>query len=1538
MKKPIAVIGNFDLVIECIEILEHQDFDVKYLFSETPSVLGWAKAKNILLAKDLKTFFDMVQQREIDYLFSIQNPFIIPNSVLSCVNKLAINYHNTLLPQYVGTKNNACWLIWFNEKESGITWHVMSNLVDGGDILKQKKFLLNKDETAFSLELKCQEQAKLALKELAIELQSGKVNRQSQDLSQRSVFYSFSRPCGFAVIHWNNTAETIHRQFRALDFGSQPNPITTLKFKYKGRYFVVLKMDILEHQTLDVSPGTIIDIKNESLQIATGSCDILVGYEALNDNDTFKISKGEILESEFYSLEKQREITEQVARDESYWKKLFSHFVPGKNFVQNEHKYFKSFLKLFEIKFSEFSSALFEPGLEDVLTLLLIYLYRVNNYEDCSLCISGKSIHIPEKTLQGLFLEVKPFNIRFEHTASFIEARKTITQLLNINEDKNVCFRDFLIRHPDFQEALRRNSILLDISEKAPIQNNIYPIIINLNEQNNSLSVFVANDFLEEMPFFLNFMQRHLENLAKNWIIENNPLNKINFLASQERQYLQDWNNTAAYFPDTQSVTAIIDDICKRFPQHIAIETKEQKISYQELKKYSDKMAQNILYFLRNQEMENNLIGVFLDKSANTILTFLSVLKAGLTYIVLDPSYPDTYLENVVQSTQAKIFISESSNCDRLQKIINNIGAYDNPIYLKLEKIFSEEHQDIKLPDNIPTTNLAYVLFTSGSTGTPKGVMIAQQGLINLAYAVISHIGLTINDKILQFSTLAFDASVWEIYSSLFSGATLYVPTALERFVGGSLKNTILDQAISVLMLSPSILATQPYFESNALKTIIAASENCPPTIPKKWGQYYRLINGYGPTETTVFATMSEPLKPNQKITIGKPIQNYQITICDCYQIELPIGAIGEIIISGVGVAEGYMNNADLTQQKFKTVSILGQEKKGYLSGDLGRWTKQGQIQYKGRADSQLKIRGFRIETTFIEKTISSYENVHVSIILPEKITEGELSLNAFITLNDPSAKLSLKSLRDFLAKKLPYFMIPKRFFLIDYLPLTASGKIDHEHLKNYLHVGLKELYEEAIYPPKTKLQKEIAALWQEIIRFNHAMDIHKEFSELGGTSLQITQMVLEIQKRYKVQISTADFLTRPTIKHLEKIILNKERNNNKCNLKQIIAKNLSEYNQFMHFSNSEFQISASKIKKVLITGASGFLGAYIAREFLSRDIEVFCLVREHFPYHHLKTTLSTYGWRAEEIQNLNILEGDISKEYFGLNLHLYNKLASEIDAICNSAAFVHHLFNYNQLKAANVVGVWQCLKFAETAKLKYFAHISTLSLLSGVKDWPPRENFIGLKDVSSNSLNGYNATKLNAEICITEALKKRPIKTKIYRAGFIGGDSITGAFAYKKNHLFLFLKGCLQLGLAPDWNTSINIIPVDYLARYIVSDMLNEVDESAVYNMVSSESILFKNFINYFAHRIENRVSFIPYEAWQKELKKLTEKNAIYQLAPLYLSQEDNSILNMYNLIEKVDYSLFSNNYSQLGLPLIPSINTLLPIYENFLLKEDFL
>lgn len=1540
-KSPVVIIGNnFDLISKCVDILCDFSFEIACVCSEDENLIQYLKKRNISIAKNVEEFSRFLKTKSVDYLFSIQNPFFLPAEVLACVNKMSINCHNTLLPTYAG-QHGTSWAIWFNETQSGITWHIISNVLDAGDIIHQVSFAIEAEETAFSLELKCQEYAKNSLPELIKLLDN--LSRTPQNLHKRSLFYRHSRPCGFAVLDIKDNAETIYRKFRALYFGTKTNTIALLKFKYKDQYFVINNIQVLSTISNKIA-GTIVNVKENILQIATTSYDALISYQKLPFEFYNKeILVNEILSQETLPLLQQREHAENMAKDELYWLSQFKDFKAGKNFTQQEHTTYSHFKEYSAIPYETLiDKNLANPkiNLENVLTIILAYLYKINDYQDFSVCVAGLNLHTlwPE-TISKICCDKKPFNSNFSETFDYIPFHQNICESLNELENRKPYMQDLLLRYPNEAELIFSSTIFINITNSGFVDYISYsPIIIDIDQSKQLIRLLIAEEYQTNYPFFLNFIETHLKTLSQQWVRQGKALNKITLLSPQEISYIMKWNNTEAYYPINTTVVELLDDICMKFPNNIALESESKAITYRDLKAQSDQIAKNILYTLQVPDLTNNYIAVFLDKSIDTIITFIAVLKTGAAYIVLDPSYPDVYLKNIAETSHARNYITSRKHLEKINDIIENANINAANILL-LHNLFTLNHE-VCLPKKLPSSSTAYVIFTSGSTGLPKGVMIAHQSLVNFTYTIISRLRIKSSDKALQFATLAFDTSIWEIYNTLLAGATLYVPTKNEVQLGENFKNTICHNKISVLIIAPSVLNIQPYFESPYIKTIIVGGEACSSNVVTMWGTKYSLVNVYGPTECTVISTISSPLNLNKEVSIGKPLANYQIMICDRYKQPALLGAIGEIVISGVGLAKGYINNQSLTENKFCNFNFLEENKLAYMSGDLGKWRIDGELEYFGRKDFQLKIAGRLIDTVAIENTINNFPGVHTGIVLPKIISEANTILNAYILMLDTNTEPPLNSLEEFLKSNLPFFMVPSKFYIITYLPLTPSGKIDRQKLLTSQEWKL--LLPSVQNVPVTGLQKELSNIWKQTIGLDTAIDIKADFFKLGGSSLQITQLVSLIQEKYNIHISINNFLQSPTIEHLEVMVSKKGTSTQ--DVIGIVNEDISKFRQFL--KDKKFQLTQfkmpTKIRKVFLTGITSPLGSYIAKYFLANNVELFCLIRtDNKNFSNVIAKLRRNSLTDQEISRLNLVEGNLNEEHFGLNQDLYDQIANEVDAVLNCAAFVNHVFSYEQLKNTNVYGVWRCIELAYTKRYKYVIHISALSILNVLKENTTQEDFIDIADCQPLSeISGYNLTKLVSELCLNELrTASNSSIIQIYRPGLIGGDSITGNHNYEDNHLLLLIKSCLQMSIAPICDISLNIIPVDCAAKFIVKSVLDNKanKDQIVYNIRNDSSLKFTNFLQFFAQRLNTQVKFVPFLEWQNKLRQIDITNALYPLLSLYLDENEASALQIYNFLSNVNNSLFQVKYNSLKLSSIPSLQELLPIYLEFLVKEEF-
>ena len=432
--------------------------------------------------------------------------------------------------------------------------------------------------------------------------------------------------------------------------------------------------------------------------------------------------------------------------------------------------------------------------------------------------------------------------------------------------------------------------------------------------------------------------------------------------------------------------------------------------------------------------------------------------------------------------------------------------------------------------------HLANVIYTSGSTGKPKGVMVEHEGLCNLAQAQIQTFGLTSDSRILQFASLSFDASIWEVVMAWGSGATLYLGTKESLLPGIPLIERLRDYSITHVTLPPSALAVMPIEELPALQTIIVAGEACSAELIKQWSVGRNFFNAYGPTEATVCATIAKCTLEDEKISIGRAIANTQVYILDENLQPVPIGVAGELHIGGLGLARGYLNRPELTQEKFITNPFNNskfkiQNSKLYKTGDLARYLPNGNIEYLGRIDHQVKIRGFRIELGEIEALLSQNVNVQASCVIIREETPGNKCLVAYV-VPQKEVTLTTGELRQFLADKLPGYMVPTAFVMLESLPLTPNGKVDRRALPD------PDLHQELLdyVMPNTEVEKIIAGIWQKALEVEKA-GIYNNFFELGGHSLLLVRINQQLQEIFGLELSIIDMFNYPTIHTLSQYL-----------------------------------------------------------------------------------------------------------------------------------------------------------------------------------------------------------------------------------------------------------------------------------------------------------------------------------------------------------------------------------------------------------------
>ncbi len=453
-------------------------------------------------------------------------------------------------------------------------------------------------------------------------------------------------------------------------------------------------------------------------------------------------------------------------------------------------------------------------------------------------------------------------------------------------------------------------------------------------------------------------------------------------------------------------------------------------------------------------------------------------------------------------------------------------------------EMIARENSD-NVASGVTPQNLAYVIYTSGSTGRPKGTMLRHQGLCNLATAQITAFKVGWGSRIMQFSSLSFDASVWETVMALLSGSTLCLASREIVASGPALVEMMRQNRVTTITIPPSVLSVLPEESLPDLRTIITAGEACSQDLVQRWSEDRHFFNAYGPTETTVCASMHECMKSHQHSPpIGRPIANFQLYILDRHWQPVPIGVPGELHIGGVGLARGYLHRPDLTAEKF-VPDPFGKAPGArlYKTGDLARYRPDGNLEFLGRVDFQVKVRGFRIELGEIESVLSQHPSLQDAVVIVREDVPGDKRLVGYV-VTKPESTPSNGELRSYLKARLPEYMVPTYLVTIEKLPLTTNGKVDRGALPapDQSRPDLESKY----VAPRNDVEEQIAAMCAELLSLER-VGIYDSFFELGGHSLLATQFISRLREAFEVDIPLRRLFEKPTIAELAQAISEKE-------------------------------------------------------------------------------------------------------------------------------------------------------------------------------------------------------------------------------------------------------------------------------------------------------------------------------------------------------------------------------------------------------------
>jgi amino acid adenylation domain-containing protein len=592
-----------------------------------------------------------------------------------------------------------------------------------------------------------------------------------------------------------------------------------------------------------------------------------------------------------------------------------------------------------------------------------------------------------------------------------------------------------------------------------------------------------------------------------------------------------EWNDSARDYPRGRCVHELFEEQAARTPDAAAAIFHGERMSYRELNARANRVAHHLR---RLGVQAETRVALFVDRSLEALVGVLGVLKAGGAYVPLDPLYPRDRLAYMLQQCRASVLLTQRRLWASLAGHAAATICLDDPCPGGIQ-------EEKNLPCQTTPENLAYVMYTSGSTGRPKGVAMPHGPLVNLVSWQLSESEVGAGARTLQFTSLSFDVSFQELFSTWCSGGALVLVSESLRCDPEALLRLLNTQGVARLFLP--FVALQQLAEAAQdneeltpcnLQEIITAGEQLRitpalATFVERCGNC-TLTNQYGPTEchvVTAFRLTGRPSTWETLPPIGRPIANVRIRIVDSSFDPVPVGVAGELYIGGDCLARGYLHAAELTAERFVPDPFsIEADRRLYKTGDLARWRSDGNIEFLGRIDQQVKVRGFRIESGEIEAVLAEHPDVRDAVVVARNDAAGNMVLVGYVV---PRAGRALKrsELRDHLGKKLPDYMVPSVFVPLERLPLTPNGKVDRLALPPPDQT--RPELETGYVPPRTALEKQLAAIWADVLGMER-VGIHDNFFELGGHSLLATRMVARVEEAFGTKLSPVAVYRRPTV------------------------------------------------------------------------------------------------------------------------------------------------------------------------------------------------------------------------------------------------------------------------------------------------------------------------------------------------------------------------------------------------------------------------
>ncbi|MCA1370153.1 amino acid adenylation domain-containing protein, partial [Bradyrhizobium sp. BRP14] len=1153
-------VGSGTLAISCAQLAMETGHDIRAVLCGDAIFANWAARANIPCMASVEELSSFLKTEPAEWLFSVVNPFILPVDVLERISQGVFNYHDGPLPRYAGTHATS-WALLAQETEHAITWHLVDDGVNLGDIAVQRQVLVTPADTALTLNLKCYEAAIEGFRELLACLAAGKLSTRRQALEDRSYFPRRRRPDATGILRWDRSAQDLSAMARALDFGpNHPNPLCLCKALVGEEVVAIRRLEVLPRRS-GFAAGRLVEMNPSHWRVATATQDVDVWFGSLDGQPLEAqalASRNDLVEGDALaglSDDQVRRLTaihEEIAPSEDFWRQRLEQFkIVEPPFLSSATPEaparWQSSSWLNSGALAELSAI---DRVEYLVTVWLIYLARITGQTELQLAWTPapKASRAGVQSVEAVIASTVPMEVTIDFADGFQEIREAVAAECAQLRQRDSFARDLIGRCPPLREVeALRSQRPWPIGVAIAAENSSGHSASNSPGELLTFEVCALDgsfrwhfDASRLAPERVERMTQHLQALLCGVLADaGQPVGRIELLSAAERGYLlEELNRTEADYPSQLCIHEVFEAQVREAPDRVAVVHGADELSYGELNERANRLAHHLIGL---GVEPGDRIATLLDRSVTLVVAQLAILKAGAVYVPIDRALPCARQEWLLADCAARLVLGESNDVHLVEVTI--------PVVL-IEPLAADAELGTDPGLTLSAGDAAYVMYTSGSTGLVKGVVVPHRAVNRL---VINNGYVTIDagDRVAWAGNPAFDASTFEVWAPLLNGGCIVVMSATTVLDAASFSKTLEHHEVTSLFLTTALF--NEYTSSIAptlaqLKYLLCGGERSDPSaflrLLREEGPV-RLIHCYGPTETTTFAATYSVGAIQEKalrVPIGRPIANTRVYLLDGDGAPVPLGAVGELYIGGTGVAHGYLNRPELTAERFLADPFSGEaDARMYRTGDLARYLPDGNIEFLGRNDDQVKIRGFRIEPGEIAARLVEHDAVRDAVVVAREDRAGQMRLVAYVVYarqdadeaanegeagpggEDPGALAA--ALRAHLGARLPDYMVPSAFVRLDVLPLTANGKLDRKALP----APADDAYARRSYEaPRGEIETALAGIWAELLGLER-VGRHDHFFELGGHSLLAVQL-MERLRRLSLGVEVRTLFARPVL------------------------------------------------------------------------------------------------------------------------------------------------------------------------------------------------------------------------------------------------------------------------------------------------------------------------------------------------------------------------------------------------------------------------